>query len=205
MQPELLLEPPDTEPGRVGGDDEGTDLERAVVTSTGSSSDDVGPRLPGVGDEAFASIQDPGPAVATRFEPSGRSGPARIAPGTGLGQAVAADDLAGRHRDQEPLLLFGRSSQVERPTAQAGMGGHDQAQGAPDPADLLDRDRVGEGVHPGSALILRDRDAEPAELADPLHDRGRKAPRPLVLVDDPSDLADHELPDRIAQELVFGR
>ena len=93
MQPQLLLEPPDAEPGRVGRHDEGADLGRAVVAGTGSGGHDVGARLPGIGDEALAAVQDPGPAVRTRFEASGRPRSARIAAGARLGQPVGADDL----------------------------------------------------------------------------------------------------------------
>ena len=85
------------------------------------------------------------------------------------------------------------------------MGGHDQPEGAPDAADLLDRDRVGEGVEAGPAFVLRDRDAEPAHLTEPADDVDREASISLVLVDDRRDLLDHEVADRPAEQLVLGR
>ena len=109
------------------------------------------------------------------------------------------------HRDEEPLLLLGRARQVERAAAEARVGGDDQAERAPHPADLLDGDGVGQGVEAGPALVLGDRDAEPAELADPADDLGREASRALVLVDDRGDLGQHEVADRVAQERVLGR
>ena len=93
-----------------------------------------------------------------------------------------------RHRDEVPLLLVVRAGQVERPAAEAGVGGDDQPERAPDAADLLDRDRVRQRVEAGPALVLGDRDAEPAHLADPAHDLDREPALPLVLVDDRRDL-----------------
>ena len=205
MQTQLLLEPPDREAGRVGGHDEGADLGRAVVARPGPGGDDVGARLAGVGDEALAAVEHPAPAVGAVLVPGGRPRAARIAAGAGLGQAVRADDLAAGHRHQEALLLLRRAGQVERPAAEARVGRDDQPERAPYPADLLDRDGVRERVEPGPALVLGDRDAEPAELADAPHDLGREAPLALVLVDHRRDLGQHEVADRVAQEGMLGR
>ena len=81
----------------------------------------------------------------------------------------------------------------------------DQPERAPDAADLLDRDGVGERVEAGAALVLRDRDAEPAELADAPDDLDGEASLALVLVDDRRDLGEHEVADRVAQQRVLGR
>ena len=83
------------------------------------------------------------------------------------------------------------------------MGRDDQPERAPDPADLLDRDRVGQRVEAGPALVLRDRDAEPAELADAPDDLDREAALALVLLDDRRDLGRHEVADRVAQQRVL--
>ena len=144
-------------------------------------------------------------AVGAVLEAGRRPRPARIAAGARLRQPVRADDLAARHRHEVPLLLLGRAGEVERAAAEAGVGRDDQPERAPDPADLLDRDRVGQGVEARAALVLRDRDAEPAELADPAHDLDREAPLALVLVDDRRDLGRHEVADRVAEQLVLGR
>ena len=84
------------------------------------------------------------------------------------------------------------------------MCSHDQTERAPHPADLLDRDRVGERVETGAALVLGDRDAEPAELADAAHDVGREAALTLVLLDDRRDLGEHEIADGVAEQGVLG-
>ena len=83
------------------------------------------------------------------------------------------------------------------------MGRHDQPERAPHPSELLDRDRIGERVEPGAAFVLRDRDPQPAELADPAHDLGREAPLALVLIDDRGDLGEHEVADRLAEQRVL--
>ena len=70
------------------------------------------------------------------------------------------------------------------------MGGDDEPERAPDAADLLDRDRVGERVEAGAALVLGDRDAEPAHLAEAADDLDREAALALVLLDDRRDLGD---------------
>ena len=93
---------------------------------------------------------------------------------------------------------------MQRPAAQARVSRDDEPKRTPDPTDLLDGNRVGQGVQAGPTFILRDRDPKPAELADPPNDLARKAPLTLVLVDDRRDLPDHEVADRVAQQLVLG-
>ena len=147
--------------------------------------------------------QDPpsGPVLVA----GGRARPARVAAGPGFGQAVAADDLALGHRDEEPLLLLGRAREVQRAAAEACVGRDDEPERAPDAADLLDRDGIGERVEAGAALVLGDRDAEPAQLADAPDDLDREATLALVLLDDRRDLGDHEVADRVAQQRVLRR
>ena len=135
----------------------------------------------------------------------GRARAARIAPGAGLGQAIGTDHRALRHRDQEALLLLMRAGEVKRPAAEARVGRDDQPERSPDAADLLDGDGVGERVEPGAALVLGDRDAQPAELADAADDLDREPSLALVLVDDRCDLGQHEVADGVAQQGVFGR
>ncbi len=163
------------------------------------------PAWPALVMNRLAAVEDPPAAVGAVLEPRRRPCPARIAPGARFGQAVRADDRPAGHRDQEALLLVVRAGQMERPAAEARMGRHDEAERTPHPADLLDGDGVGEGVETGAALLLGDRDAEPAELADAADDLDREASLALVLVDDGCDLGEHEVTDRVAQEGVLGR
>ena len=101
------------------------------------------------------------------------------------------------------LLLLRRAGQVERAAAQAGVGRDDQPERAPHPADLLDGDRVGERVEAGAALVLGDRDPEPAELADAPDDLDREAALAFVLLDDRRDLGEHEVADGVAEQRVL--
>ena len=174
-----------------------------VVARPGPGGHDVRARLAGVGDEPLAAVEHPRAAVRAVLVAGGRPRPARIAAGPGLGQPIGADDLAAGHRHQVALLLLVRAGQVERPAAEARVRRDDQPERAPDPPDLLDRDGVGQGVEAGPALVLRDRDAEPAELADAAHDLGREASLALVLVDDRRDLGEHEVADRLAEQGVL--
>jgi hypothetical protein len=85
------------------------------------------------------------------------------------------------------------------------VGGDDDPERAPDAADLLDSDRVGQRVHPGAAVLLGDGDPEPAHLAEASDDLGREAVGALVLVDHRRDLRLHEVADGRAEEGVLGR
>ena len=133
--------------------------------------------------------------------PSSRRAVVRVPPASEparrLGEPVGADAPAPEASGvQPPVALLVRARDHQRPAAEARVGGDDQPERPPDAADLLDRDRVGERVHPGAAPALRDVDPEPAELADPAHDLDREAALALVLVDDRRDLGLHELADR---------
>ena len=130
------------------------------------------------------------------LEPSRRAGAAGVRAGPRLGESVRADHAAARHRDEVAILLGLRAGEVERTAAERGVGRDDQPERAPHAADLLDRDRVGQGVHAGPALVLGNRDAEPAHLAESADDVDREAVLPLVLVDDRRDLLLHEVADR---------
>ena len=85
------------------------------------------------------------------------------------------------------------------------MGRDDEPERSPHAADLLDRDGVGERVEARTALVLRDGDAQPAHLAEALHDVDGEFSLALVLVDDRCDFLRHELADRVAEEDVLGR
>jgi hypothetical protein len=81
----------------------------------------------------------------------------------------------------------------------------DQSERAPDTADLLDGDRIGERVESAPALFLGEGNAEPAHLAEAADDVHREATLPFVGLHDRGDLVDHEVADRVAQEAVLRR
>ncbi len=167
MEAHLLLHAPDGEARRIGLDDERADLA-GVGAAVGHRGDDVGAGHPGIGDEALATVEDPGVAVARGT----RAGPARVASRAWLGEAVGADHLAGGHRPQVLLLLCVGARHPERVAAEAGVGADDDADRSGDPGQLLDRDRVGQAVEPRAADLLRVGHAEQPErcrLTDDLH------------------------------------
>ena len=204
VEPHLLLEPTDGEARRLGGHDERGDPRAAVVVRAGARGEDVQPGLARVGDEPLLAVDDPGAAVRARLvarrRPAcrrRRSPPGSVRP---YAPSICPDARGGRYR---PVARPWRRWQ--RPAAEARVRRDDDPERAPDPADLLDGDRVRERIHPGAAPALRDVDPEPAQLADPAHDLGREAPRALVLVDDRRDLLGHERADGVPQQDVVGR
>ena len=90
MQPELVLEPPDAEPGRVGRDDEGADLGVAVgrVVPVRAVTMYV-PAWPAFVMNRLRAVEDPGAAVGAVLVPGGGAGAAGVGAGARLGQAVA--------------------------------------------------------------------------------------------------------------------
>ena len=132
-----------------------------------------------------------------RVPPASEPAPGSVSP-------YAAEHAPAGHRNEVPLLLLGRAGQVERAASEAGVRRDDEAERAPHPADLLDGHGVGERVEARSALVLGDRDPEPAELADAPHDVGRESTLPFVLLDDRRHLGEHEVADRVAEQDVLG-
>ena len=131
--------------------------------------------------EPSMTQQSPSRRAVVRVPPASEPAPGSVSP-----YAPRTVPLAIGTRKR--CFCSGGAGEVERPAAERGVRRDDEPERAPDPADLLDRDRVGERVEPRAALVLGDRDAEPAELADAPHDVDREAPLALVLVDDGRDL-----------------
>ena len=144
-------------------------------------------------------------AVGAVLEAGGGPRAARVGAGARLGQAVGADHLALAIGTRKRSFCSARAGQVERAAAEARVGRDDEPERAPDPADLLDRDRVGERVEPGAALVLGERDAEPAELAERGgRSRSGSGARARAPRRPGATSSDHEVADRLAQELVLG-
>jgi hypothetical protein len=85
------------------------------------------------------------------------------------------------------------------------MRGHDDPERPPDATDLLDRDRIREGVQPRAAILFGDRDPQPAHLAEPAHDLARETMFALVFLDGRCHFGCHELADRLLEKTVLGR
>ena len=74
--------------------------------------------------------------------------------------------------------------------------------GGVDARELLDRERVGERVGAGAAVLLRERDPHQPELAELAHDLVRERLRPVELAGDRRDPRLRELAHRALQQRV---
>ena len=94
-----------------------------------------------------------------------------VGAGVGLGQAEAADPLAGGELRQVALALGLVAVGVDRVHDEGGLHAHHRAVAGIDPLDLARDEPVGDVGRAGAAVILRQRDAEQPELAHLVEDR----------------------------------
>ena len=76
--------------------------------------------------------------------------------------------------------------------------------GRVDARQLLDRDRVRDRVAARAAVLLRDREAHEAELAELRDELVREATGQVELLGDRLDPLSRERPDRVADQLLLG-
>ena len=159
--------------------------------------DEVGPRA--VGDEGLGAVDDVFVAVADRRGADAGD----VGAGAGLGDPEAADLFALQARFQVLLLLLLGAEQVDRGQDHVGLDreAHVGAAGA-GVAHALGADQRVEVVAALAAVLLREAEAEEAELARPLHRRGRPVGvLPLVAVR--PQLLLHPRLHRLAQVFVL--
>lgn len=165
-QAELAVDRAAGEAGGVRGDEEGGDaLVTRGVIGAGEQQDDIGPGA--VGDEHLGAVHDVVVAVADRAggEVSG------VGAGARLGEAEAAERLAGGEPGQpRPLLLLGAPG-GEGLGDQAEGDGDDAAHGGVAAAEFLGDEAVREVVAARTAVLLRDGEPEEADGAELLDDR----------------------------------
>ena len=110
----------------------------------------------------------------TIHEPSRSSAVVRVAPASEPASGSVRPKAASRRPDARSganALLLVRPVQEDRHRPERGVCGDGDRDGRVDARELLDRDRVGEGVPTGAAVLLRDRksrEPEPGELRDEL-------------------------------------
>jgi hypothetical protein len=116
--------------------------------------------------------------------------------GGGLRQAEAGELLAAGLRSEVALLLLlvGIPEQAER--VQADMDRDQRTKGGFSALDLLADEGLGDEVHPGPAVLLRDRDPEQAELRHSFDDAHLEVMIDVVLDGVGKDALVDELPDR---------
>src|SRR6266536_114560 len=151
-QLDLVTRP--VEAGAVGIDDERGDSARPLLRLRHCEEEAQVGFLP-AGDEHLLAGDPVDVAVANRPRFLVRG----IGAGVRLGQSKAAELLAAGERNQEPFLLLRVAELLNRVAHERVVDRKNDPRVRADPGDLLDHDRVRNGVHPGAAVFGRDRDA----------------------------------------------
>jgi hypothetical protein len=198
VEAHLLLDAEDlpTRHGRL--DEEGAD----ALVATGridAGEDDREPGVRRVRDEVLGAVQHVAVALAT-----GRGGqPAGVGADARLREREAAEPFAaGELGKKATALLFGSLVQ-DRPADERRVRRVAGARGAARGRHLLERERIRHVVEARTTVLLRNEDAERAELAEPRHDVAREPAGPIVLRRDRGDALRREGPHRVA-ELALG-
>ena len=83
-----------------------------------------------------------------------------------LGEAVAPELPApGQIWEVRALLILGAEGE-DRVAVERVVDGHHRGERGLRPGDLLDRETVGEGVHPAPAVLLGDEHAHESQVAE---------------------------------------
>jgi hypothetical protein len=104
----------------------------------------------------------------------GREHSARVAAEVGLGQAEAADRLAGRELGEPVFLLLLAPERVDRVHHQAALHRHERAQAAVAALELLVDQARSDIVQSRASVLVRQRGAEHAQLGQLRHDLHRE-------------------------------
>ena len=146
-------------------------------------------------------------APSITHSPPSRRARVRVLPASEPASGSVRPKAASRSPDvscgQPLLLLLLRAEQVDRLRAERGVRAERDRDRGVDARELLDRDRVGERVGAGAAVLLGERDPHPAELAELPDDLVGEGLRPVELAGDRGDLALGEVADGGAERLVL--
>ena len=153
----------------------------------------------GVGDEDLRAVMIHCPSRSSArvcVAPASEPAPGSVSPN------AASLRPAARSGSHSLLLLLGAEHEDRhRPERRVRRDG--DRDGGVDPRQLLDRDRVGERVAAGAAVLLRDRDAHEPELGHALDDLVREAVLGVELLGDRGDLRLGELAHGAPEQLVL--
>ncbi len=194
---ELLHRCRDAVPRRPVLDHDVRDLVLVGARGERDAPGDVGAR---VRDVELRSVHDPR-AVA---ELCRRTRRARIRAGVRLRQAEGGEPPARREIRKPALLLLLRSVVEDRHRPERRVRRDRNCHGRVDPRELLDRDRVRDGVAARTAVALRDRQAHQPELAELRDELVREPAAQIELPRDRLDALPRERPDRVANQLLLG-
>ncbi len=156
----------------------------SVIASTTAISPDRA-----VGAERLGAVQDPAAVHLARRRPES----CRVGARAGLGQGPGGDLLARGERRHPALPLLGAAELVDVIGAERVVGRDADADRRIDLGELGHDQHVLEVAEAGAAVLLREDDAEEAEVGRLAHQLHRKALRLVDLVDDRIDLGEREL------------
>ena len=139
-------------------------VSAVIVTHCG----DVGS---GVRDEDLRPVDDPVSVPELRRRPRR----ACVGPGSRLGQAECGEPRTGGERRQPFLSLCIGAEQEDRHRAERRVGGDRDRHRRVDPCQLLDRDRIRQGVAACTAELLGKRDPHQPQLGHLGDELGREA------------------------------
>ena len=137
------------------------------------------------------------PAVV-RVAPASEPAPGSVSPN------AASFRPEARSGSQRALLLL-VAEEEDRHRPERGVRGDGDRDGRVDPRQLLDRDRVREGVAAGAAVLLGNRDPHQAELGQLGDELVREAALAVELLREGRDALARELATVVAHQLVLGR
>ncbi len=168
---------------------------RAVIVTRAVMS------VPCVRDEDLGAVDDP--RAVTQL--GGRARGARIGAGAGLGQAERGQPLSRCEGRQQLRALLVAAEEEDRHRAERGVSGDGDRDGGVDAGELLDRDRVRDGVAAGAAELLGEGNAHQPELGHLGDELVREARLAVELLGDGRDTLRRERPHRVPDQLVLGR
>jgi hypothetical protein len=188
------------EAGGVPVDDEHADA-LAALAAVGVGGDEAVVADGAVGDEVLAAVED---VAAVLLLGAGREA-GGVGAGVRLGDRVGADDLPGDAARQVLLALRVGAELVDREGGEVGVGVHRGGDPGAHLRHLLDEDALGDLVGADAAVLLREHDAEQAELTEHREDLDGELLLALRLLDQREDLPLGELADHLAKVLLLLR
>ena len=187
-------------PRRPVLDGDGADLLVAVVRAgdrgDGHPCTHIGAR---VGDESFATVDDPVITVAD----CARLGGGGIRSGVGLGESECPELRASHQRPQPSLLLFSGTEFHDRRDAKRDRRLKRDRAARVRSSDLLYGEAVGDEITPGAADLLRKRQCEQPQPSHAGDELVRKISSPIVLASAGCDLRLREVANHVANLTLF--
>ena len=157
----FLLGLADLEAGSIPGNDQNADAAAAFCIGIGLGGDQEGVGISGVGNEGLGTVDD---VLITVQDRCGLGGSC-VGTGLRLGQRECAEGLAGSSGNKVfLLLLFGTGVQQGHGT-QRSVRIDNGCQGRRMSCDLLHDQDIAQVVHPGSAVLFGNADAQESQLA----------------------------------------